>query len=154
MGIFDKIYKMMNKESKEEREDREKKELEKERKLLFGPGPIKSNLQDLHSKYRNPLENVKNQNIGLVNTPPPHLMAPSIGIPQLPIKFEEEEVKLRERDNSPAPLSAREQAYAVFGSLTGTISTGLTSAKETAMANSPSIGMSFGSPDKDEDNNQ
>jgi hypothetical protein len=44
MGIFDKIYKMMNKESKEEREDREKKELEKERKLLFGPGPIKSNL--------------------------------------------------------------------------------------------------------------
>ena len=109
MGIFDKIYKMMNKESKEEREEREKKELEKERKLLFGPGPIKSNLQELHSKYRNPLENVKNQNLGLVNTPPPHLMAPSIGVPQLPIKFEEEEVKLRERESSPpAPLSARE----------------------------------------------
>lgn len=44
MGIFDKIYKYMNKESKEEREEREKKELERERKLLFGPGSIKSNL--------------------------------------------------------------------------------------------------------------
>lgn len=41
MGIFDKIYKYMNKESKEEREQREKKELEKERKLLLGPGTMK-----------------------------------------------------------------------------------------------------------------
>ena len=62
-------------------------------------------------------------------------------------------MKLRERESSPpAPLSARELAYAVFGSLTGTISTGLNTAKETAMANSPGYGMTFGSPTKDEDN--
>ena len=36
MGIFDKIYKYMNKESKDEREERERKELEKERTLLLG----------------------------------------------------------------------------------------------------------------------
>lgn len=54
MGIFDRIYKYMNRESKEEREERERKEFEKERRLLLGPG---SKLpQDLKSKYRAPLE--------------------------------------------------------------------------------------------------
>jgi hypothetical protein len=43
MGIFEKIYKYMNKESKEEREDRELKEFETERKLLLGPGSIRTN---------------------------------------------------------------------------------------------------------------
>jgi hypothetical protein len=56
MGIFDKIYKYMNKESKEEREEREKKELEREKTLLFGPGSIK---KELHSKYRESLDDVK-----------------------------------------------------------------------------------------------
>ena len=69
------------------------------------------------------------------------------------MNFDDQDVKLREREDSPAPLSARDQAYAVFGSLTGTISTGLSTAKDTALANSPSMsGMSFGSPIKDEDN--
>lgn len=36
MGIFDKIYKFMNRESKEEREEREQKELEADRALLIG----------------------------------------------------------------------------------------------------------------------
>jgi hypothetical protein len=44
MGIFEKIYKYMNKESKEEREERERKEFERERKLLLGPGSIKTNM--------------------------------------------------------------------------------------------------------------
>lgn len=116
MGIFDKIYKYMNKESKEEREDRERKEFEKERKLLFGPG------SEFHSKYRNPLEKVQNQNKDLINTPPPHLMAPSINVAKIPLKLDDNEVMLRKRDDSPAPLTAREQAYSMFGSLTGTIS--------------------------------
>jgi hypothetical protein len=64
MGIFEKIYKYMNKESKEEREERERKEFERERKLLLGPGSIKTNMgsfsQDLHSKYRNPLDRIQN----------------------------------------------------------------------------------------------
>ena len=37
MGIFDKIYKFMNRgETKEEREEREQQELEADRKLLMG----------------------------------------------------------------------------------------------------------------------
>jgi hypothetical protein len=63
MGIFEKIYKYMNKESKEEREDRERKEFEREKKLLLGPGSIKTNMgsdsQELISKYRNPLDRIR-----------------------------------------------------------------------------------------------
>ena len=77
-------------------------------------------------------------------------MAPSISVPKVPLKFDEDEVKLRKREDSPAPLSARDQAYAVFGSLTGTISSSFQQAKETALGNSPSIGMAFQSPTKDE----
>lgn len=40
MGIFDKIYKFMNRESKEEREERERKELERDRRLLVGNSSI------------------------------------------------------------------------------------------------------------------
>jgi hypothetical protein len=40
MGIFDKIYKFMNRESKEEREERERKELERDRNLLIGSQAI------------------------------------------------------------------------------------------------------------------
>lgn len=40
MGIFDKIYKFMNRESKEEREERERKELERDRRLLVGISSI------------------------------------------------------------------------------------------------------------------
>lgn len=36
MGIFDKIYRLVNRESKEEREERERLELEADRKLLTG----------------------------------------------------------------------------------------------------------------------
>ena len=37
LGIFDKIYKFLNRETKEEKEERERLELERERRLLFGP---------------------------------------------------------------------------------------------------------------------
>ena len=40
MGIFDKIYKFMNRESKEEREERERLELEADRKLLTGGASV------------------------------------------------------------------------------------------------------------------
>lgn len=59
-GIFDKIYKYVNRESKEEREERERKEREAERKLLLGatsakPAKLMADNSDLVSKTRRQL---------------------------------------------------------------------------------------------------
>ena len=56
-GIFDKIYKYMNKpEAKEDKEERERKEIEKEKRLLYGiSSQSTTGTSDLVSKNRRPL---------------------------------------------------------------------------------------------------
>jgi hypothetical protein len=39
--------------------------------------------------------------VDIVNTPPPHLMAPSVNVSKIPLNFDEDEVKLRKREESP-----------------------------------------------------
>jgi len=69
-GIFDKIYKYLNRETKEERDAKERKEKERERSLLFGTGMNLTGFNttrtsnDLFSKYRS-LESIQNKNMPL-----------------------------------------------------------------------------------------
>jgi signal transduction histidine kinase len=58
MGIFDKIYKYINRETKEDREERERKELARDMRLLYGTSDPPLVPEEPVSKSKTPRQNL------------------------------------------------------------------------------------------------